>query len=83
MTINQIQQLLHRGSYNEAFQVALSAENLSMVIYVCERVNVSTLFEEEYVLQQSCVLALIQQLSMDLHQQTELKLRYGSLPDGR
>lgn len=76
VTISQIQQALARHSYYEAFQLALSAENLNYVIYVCERVDTQTLFTEDCVLPQSCLLALIQQLSMELNKNTELKLSY-------
>ncbi|CAH1183660.1 unnamed protein product [Phaedon cochleariae] len=76
VSLGQIQQCLSKGDFDEAFQLALSAENLSYVIYVCERVDVQTLFGEECVLQQSCLLALIQQLSMDLNKNTELKLSF-------
>ncbi|CAH1995790.1 unnamed protein product [Acanthoscelides obtectus] len=72
--LNQIQQHLERGNYDGAFQLALSAENLEYVIYVCERVDIHKIFGEDCVLQQNCLLALIQQLSMELHKNTELKL---------
>nr|CAH7751196.1 unnamed protein product [Callosobruchus chinensis] len=72
--LSQIQQHLDRGNYDEAFQLALSAENLHYVIYVCEKVDVHKIFGEDCVLQQNCLLALIQQLSMDLTRNTELKL---------
>ncbi|KAJ8980296.1 hypothetical protein NQ317_005216 [Molorchus minor] len=75
-TLAQIQQQLSRGNYDAAFQFALSAENLTYVIYVCERVDIQKLFGEECLLQQSCLLALIQQLSMELHKNTELKLSF-------
>ncbi|KAG5876298.1 hypothetical protein JTB14_028939 [Gonioctena quinquepunctata] len=76
VTLNQIQQNLTRGNFDEAFQLALSAENLGYVIYVCERVDLQTLFGEECILQQSCILALIQQLSMELNKNTELKMSF-------
>lgn len=73
--ITQIKQSLSRGNYDEAFDVALNAENLGYVIFVCEQVDVQTLFGEECKLKHNCLLALIQQLSVELHKQTELKLR--------
>ncbi|KAJ8960755.1 hypothetical protein NQ318_020048 [Aromia moschata] len=75
-TLTQIQQHLARANYDEAFQLALSAENLSYVIYLCERVDIQTLLGEKCLLQQSYLLALIQQLSVELHKNTELKLSY-------
>ncbi|KAJ8920900.1 hypothetical protein NQ315_015693 [Exocentrus adspersus] len=76
VTLNQIQQSLSRGNFDDAFQLALSAENLTYVIYVCERADISAVFGEPCLLQQSCLLALIQQLSIDLHKNTELKLSF-------
>nr|XP_023013294.1 enhancer of mRNA-decapping protein 4 [Leptinotarsa decemlineata] len=76
VTLSQIQQNLSRGNFDEAFQMALSAENLGFVIYVCERVDIQTLFGEDCILQQSCILALIQQLSVELSKHTDLKLSY-------
>lgn len=69
-----VQQALAKRTYDEAFQVALSAENLNVVIFVCERVDVNKVFGEPCLLSQSVVLALIQQLSMELHKNTETKL---------
>ncbi|XP_072391528.1 enhancer of mRNA-decapping protein 4 isoform X1 [Diabrotica undecimpunctata] len=75
-TLNQIQLFISRHNYNDAFQIALSAENLGYVIHVCERVDIQTLFGEECLLQQTCLLALIQQLSLELNKNTDLKLSY-------
>lgn len=74
-TITQIKQFLSRGSYDEAFDVALNAENVGYVIFVCEQVDVQTLFGDECKLKQTCLLALIQQLSVELHKNTDLKLK--------
>ncbi|XP_066256745.1 enhancer of mRNA-decapping protein 4 homolog [Euwallacea similis] len=71
-----IQQALTKGAYAEAFQVALSAENLHMVIYVCEHADVNKVFGEQCLLSQSVLLALIQQLSMEFHKNTETKLSF-------
>ncbi|CAG9860340.1 unnamed protein product [Phyllotreta striolata] len=76
VSLSQIQLSLSKHSYHEAFQLALSAENLNYVIYVCERVDTQTLFSEECALPQSCLLSLIQQLSMELNKNTDLKLSY-------
>lgn len=70
-----IDHLLAKEGYDEAFQLALSAENLNFVIYVCEKVNANTLFQGSSPPQQNCILALIQQLSIDLNNNTETKLR--------
>lgn len=74
-TITQIKQFLSRGNYDEAFDIALNAENLGYVIFLCEQVDVQTLFGDECKLKQTCLLALIQQLSVELHKNTELKLK--------
>lgn len=74
-TITQIKQFLSRSSYDEAFDVALNAENVGYVIFVCEQVDVQTLFGDECKLKQTCLLALIQQLSVELHKNTDLKLK--------
>lgn len=76
VTLTQIQQHLSRGNYDEAFQLALSAENLQLVIYVCEKADINVILGERCMLQQSCLLALIQQLSMDFSKNTDLKLSY-------
>ncbi|KAF7268427.1 hypothetical protein GWI33_018437 [Rhynchophorus ferrugineus] len=76
LTISHIQQALTKRNYDEAFQLALSAENLNFVIFVCERVDVNQVFSERCILSQSVLLALIQQLSMELHKTTEIKLSF-------
>ncbi|KAK3581118.1 hypothetical protein CHS0354_033911 [Potamilus streckersoni] len=71
---SQILHLLQQGQLNTAFQQALSAANLEMVIFVCEKVNVSQVFEQTPCpLHQPVLLSLIQQLSVDLGSNTELK----------
>ncbi|XP_030765683.1 enhancer of mRNA-decapping protein 4 isoform X2 [Sitophilus oryzae] len=74
LTMTHIQQALTKRNYDEAFQLALSAENLNYVIFVCERVDVNQVFNERCLLSQSVLLALIQQLSMEIHKNTETKL---------
>ncbi|XP_050294918.1 enhancer of mRNA-decapping protein 4 isoform X2 [Anthonomus grandis grandis] len=73
-TLAHIQHTLSKHAYDEAFQIALSAENLGVVIFVCEKVDVNRVFGEQCLLSQSVLLALIQQLSMELHKNTETKL---------
>ncbi|RZC35823.1 enhancer of mRNA-decapping protein 4, partial [Asbolus verrucosus] len=76
VTLAHLDHLLAKESYDEAFQLALSAENLNYVIYVCEKVDTNTLFQGSCPPQQNCILALIQQLSMELTKNTEVKMRY-------
>ena len=76
--------LLRRGEINAAFQQALSASNLSLVVYVCENTEPSRVFScamgptghgSRCALQQPVLLSLIQQLSANLGHRTELKHR--------
>ncbi|XP_046413774.1 enhancer of mRNA-decapping protein 4 [Neodiprion fabricii] len=77
--------LLQRGQLNAAFQQALSASDLNLVVLVCQRTEPSRVFSPppglgsggpRCLLQQPVLLSLIQQLSADLGQQTELKYRW-------
>lgn len=71
--------LLQRGQYNAAFQQALSASDLGLVVFVCEKTEPSRVFSSDnaqgnrYYLQQPVILSLVQQLSADLGHRTELK----------
>ncbi|XP_025833664.1 enhancer of mRNA-decapping protein 4 isoform X2 [Agrilus planipennis] len=70
----QIQQALAKGQIDVAFQQALSASDLSLVVYVCEKVNPQEVFGlDKCILPQHVTLSLIQQLSADLTRNTELK----------
>ena len=52
----------------------LSASNLDLVVFVCETVNPSQVFNQSPCpLQQPVLLSLIQQLSADIGNNTELK----------
>ncbi|XP_022340302.2 enhancer of mRNA-decapping protein 4-like isoform X1 [Crassostrea virginica] len=73
----QILNLLRQGQLNAAFQQALSASNLDLVVFVCETVNPSQVFNQSPCpLQQPVLLSLIQQLSADIGNNTELKHKY-------
>ncbi|KAM6409229.1 enhancer of mRNA-decapping protein 4 [Rhynochetos jubatus] len=72
-----ILQLLQQGHLNEAFQQALTAADLNLVLYVCETVDTQQVFgQHPCPLSQPVLLSLIQQLSSDLGTRTELKLNY-------
>ncbi|XP_062860187.1 enhancer of mRNA-decapping protein 4 [Trichomycterus rosablanca] len=72
-----ILQLLQQGQLNEAFQQALSASDLNLVLYVCETVNSQQVFgQHPCPLHQAVLLSLIQQLSTNLVTRTELKISY-------
>ncbi|XP_044275753.1 enhancer of mRNA-decapping protein 4 isoform X1 [Varanus komodoensis] len=70
-------QLLQQGHLNQAFQQALTAADLNLVLYVCETVDPQQVFgQHPCPLSQPVLLSLIQQLSSDLGARTELKLSY-------
>ncbi|NXA41665.1 EDC4 protein, partial [Eudromia elegans] len=70
-----ILQLLQQGHLNQAFQQALTAADLNLVLYVCETVDPQQVFgQQPCPLSQPVLLSLIQQLSSDLGTRTELKL---------
>ncbi|XP_014208396.1 enhancer of mRNA-decapping protein 4 [Copidosoma floridanum] len=75
--------LLHRGQLNTAFQQALSASDLNVVVLACESIDPACVFNSggpgqnpRCVLQQPVLLSLIQQLSANLGHRTELKHRW-------
>ncbi|CAB3373323.1 Hypothetical predicted protein [Cloeon dipterum] len=69
--------LVQQGQLNSAFQQALSASDLQLVVKLCERVNPQHVFcLNPCPLQQNVLLSLIQQLSADLTTSTDLKVRY-------
>uniref|UniRef100_H2ZQ90 Enhancer of mRNA-decapping protein 4 C-terminal domain-containing protein n=1 Tax=Ciona savignyi TaxID=51511 RepID=H2ZQ90_CIOSA len=73
----QILKLLQQGNVNTAFQTALTASDLSLVMYVCETVDPAVVFGvTPCPLQQPILLSLIQQLSSDLANKTDIKLKY-------
>ncbi|XP_006822030.2 enhancer of mRNA-decapping protein 4-like [Saccoglossus kowalevskii] len=73
----QIVQLLHQGQLNSAFQLALSASDLHLVVYICQSVSAVQVFQESPCpLEQPVILSLIQQLSAELESDTELKQKY-------
>ncbi|XP_012323601.2 enhancer of mRNA-decapping protein 4 isoform X3 [Aotus nancymaae] len=72
-----ILQLLQQGHLNQAFQQALTAADLSLVLYVCETVDPAQVFgQPPCPLSQPVLLSLIQQLASDLGTRTDLKLSY-------
>lgn len=73
----QIRQLLQQGQINAAFQQALTAADLNLVIFTCETANPNQVFGQiPCPLQQPVLLSLIQQLSGDISTHTDLKLKY-------
>ncbi|XP_028264072.1 enhancer of mRNA-decapping protein 4 isoform X2 [Parambassis ranga] len=72
-----ILQLLQQGQLNQAFQQALSATDLNLVLYVCESIDSQQVFgQQPCPLSQPVLLSLIQQLSSNLSTRSELKISY-------
>ncbi|KAG8437789.1 hypothetical protein GDO86_008481, partial [Hymenochirus boettgeri] len=70
-----ILQLMQQGQLNQAFQQALTASDLNLILYVCETVDTEQVFgQNPCPLSQPVLLSLIQQLSFDFATHTELKL---------
>lgn len=59
-----------------AFQSALCACDIDLVLYVCESFEPTMLFSQNCPLQQPVLLSLIQQLSADFTTNTKLKVAY-------
>jgi len=74
---HDIQRLIQAGKLNDAFQTALSSNDLSLVVFTCELLNTTQVFNSvECPLSQSVLLSLIHQLSFDLNEKTEVKHAY-------
>ncbi|XP_074488218.1 enhancer of mRNA-decapping protein 4 isoform X2 [Sebastes fasciatus] len=72
-----ILQLLQQGQLNQAFQQALSATDLNLVLYVCDTIDSQQVFGQHACpLSQPVLLSLIQQLSSNLTTRSELKISY-------
>uniref|UniRef100_A0A1B6MJB4 Uncharacterized protein n=1 Tax=Graphocephala atropunctata TaxID=36148 RepID=A0A1B6MJB4_9HEMI len=77
MQQSQILQLITQGQINSAFQQALSASDLNLVVFACEKVNPQQLFgQTPCPLQQHVLLSLVQQLSADMNNNTDIKHKY-------
>ena len=78
ITVQQnIQSLIQAGRLNDAFQTALSFNDLTLVVFTCELLNTTQVFNSATCpLSQSVLLSLIQQLSVDLGEKTEVKHAY-------
>merc|ERR1712106_1203514 len=78
ITVQQnIQSLIQGGRLNDAFQTALSSNDLTLVVFTCELLNTTRVFNSATCpLSQSVLLSLIQQLSVGLGEKTEVKHSY-------
>lgn len=76
MLQEKIQQLLQDQDVNGAFEMALSISDLSLVLFLCQQVTLEEVFDKvPCPLSQPVLLSLIQQFSVDLSDQVDLKLR--------
>ncbi len=72
----EMMQLLGEQQFNAAFELALSTSDLKLVVFLCGQVNADFVFEKTPCpLSQPVLLSLIQQLSVELHDQLELKIK--------
>ena len=78
ITVQQnIQSLIQAGRIIDAFQTSLSFNDLTLVVFTCELLNTTQVFNSATCpLFQSVLLSLIQQLSMDLGEKTEVQHAY-------
>lgn len=73
----QVRQLVSRGRLDKAFQQALSASNLELVLFACELVDPAEVFGPTHcMLSQPVLLSLIQQLSAELSSSFTTKVKY-------
>ena len=76
-TMQTIKSLIQAGKFNDAFLAALSSSDLQMVMFTCENVNTTQVFNQSTCpLSQQVLLSLIQQLSVDISDKTEVKYSY-------
>ncbi|XP_077285857.1 enhancer of mRNA-decapping protein 4 homolog Ge-1 isoform X2 [Arctopsyche grandis] len=73
---HHVDHLLHSGQMNSAFQYALSASDLKLVVYACAIADPRKVFCQPCPLQPNVLLSLIQQLSADMTSDTQLKCSY-------
>lgn len=70
-----IKALLQQGQINKAFHQALLANDLHLVEYALERADYNQVFNP-CPLEQTVLLSLIQQISADMSNHTDLKQKY-------
>ncbi|KAK9857167.1 hypothetical protein WJX84_000114 [Apatococcus fuscideae] len=77
-----MRRLLKAGQYEQAFNDALSAEDVDIVIWLCTHLDpAEVLSRQPAKLSQTIILALIQQLGQDLQQDTKTKMAWLHLID--
>lgn len=70
-----IRQYLGHGQINKAFHQALISNDLSLVEYTIEKADFSMVFMTPCPLEQTVLLSLIQQITVDMSRYSELKNR--------
>lgn len=70
-----IRQYLAHGQINKAFHQALISNDLSLVEYTIEKADFSQVFKNPCQLEQTVLLSLIQQITVDMTRYSELKNR--------
>ena len=66
--------LVEESQFNKAFEEALTAANLSLVMFLCKQLDTQVVFQNPGCqLSQPIILSLIQQLSVSLEEDTETK----------
>ena len=71
----QISEHIRRNEYNSAFQTALGATDLAILVWLCQQVPTSSIFKGAGAcpLSQAVLLSFIQQMTVDLTSHSELK----------
>ena len=72
---------IREEDFNGAFEIALTAADLKLVLWTCQQVDPVELFNPSNgsntaLLTQPTILSLLQQLSQNLNEDTEIKTRY-------
>ncbi|KAG5682853.1 hypothetical protein PVAND_012175 [Polypedilum vanderplanki] len=71
-----IKQYLALGEVNKAFHTALISNDLSLVEFTIEKADFNTVFKPPLQLEQTVLLSLIQQITVDMNRYSEIKNRY-------
>jgi len=71
-----IQQHLDAANTEEAFRVALSQSDVSLVVSLCSRLGVSVLNASPPVLSQPSLCSLVQQLGFELEDEIKVKMEW-------
>jgi len=73
---DELQRIIQNKEFNKAFEVALTASDLHLVLYVCKQIDADELFDiAPPCLTQPVLLSLIQHLSCNLDTELEVKMK--------